>query len=93
LQHTPRNQSRAGRPDTPRRSRYYDGPVSDHFDGVRFFDPAGAPPRSRGGLLRWMIARRFRRRRIPIVRPRGSRAQHGASPMSVMRAGWCRPPA
>ena len=25
-------------------ARYYDGPVSDHFDGVRFFDPQGAPP-------------------------------------------------
>jgi L-ascorbate metabolism protein UlaG (beta-lactamase superfamily) len=43
-----------------RRSRYYDGPVSDHFDGVRFLDPAGAPPRSRADLLRWMIARRWR---------------------------------
>jgi hypothetical protein len=21
------------------RNRYYDGPVSDHFDGVRFFNP------------------------------------------------------
>jgi L-ascorbate metabolism protein UlaG (beta-lactamase superfamily) len=52
--------AREKREPTPRRSRYYNGPVSDHFDGVRFFDPAGAPPRSRGDLLRWMIARRFR---------------------------------
>ncbi len=34
-------------------SRYYHGPVSDHFDGERFFDPDGAPPRSRRDLLRW----------------------------------------
>jgi hypothetical protein len=25
--------------DTTRMSRYYNGPVSDHFDGARFFDP------------------------------------------------------
>jgi L-ascorbate metabolism protein UlaG (beta-lactamase superfamily) len=34
---------------------YYSGPVSDHFDGVRFFDPYGAPPRSLGDLLRWQF--------------------------------------
>jgi L-ascorbate metabolism protein UlaG (beta-lactamase superfamily) len=44
----------------PRRPRYYDGPVSAHFDGVRFFDPAGAQPRSRADLLRWMITSRWR---------------------------------
>src|SRR5580704_15366111 len=39
-------------------SRYYDDPVSDHFDGERFFDPDGAPPRSRRDLLRWRLHRR-----------------------------------
>src|SRR2546421_5132489 len=24
-------------------ARYYDGPVSDHFDGTRFFDPHSSP--------------------------------------------------
>ena len=41
-------------------SRYYHGPVSDHFDGERFFNPHGAPPRSRHDLLRWFVDRRFR---------------------------------
>jgi L-ascorbate metabolism protein UlaG (beta-lactamase superfamily) len=41
-------------------SRYYTGPVSDHFDGERFFDPGGAPPRSRGDLLRWRFGRQSR---------------------------------
>ena len=36
-----------------RAAHYYDGPVSDHFDGVRFFDPNGAPPKAFGDLLRW----------------------------------------
>src|SRR3546814_5919740 len=43
---------------------YYRGPVSDHFDGARFFNPEGddtlAPPagRSRGGfLLRYLFGR------------------------------------
>ncbi|MBN8919580.1 MAG: MBL fold metallo-hydrolase, partial [Rhizobiales bacterium] len=34
-------------------ARYYEGPVSDHFDGTRFFDPHGAPPKSFTDLLRW----------------------------------------
>jgi L-ascorbate metabolism protein UlaG (beta-lactamase superfamily) len=33
--------------------RNYTGPVSDHFDGVHFFDPDGSPPKSIGQLLRW----------------------------------------
>jgi len=41
-------------------SRYYTGPKSDHFDGERFFDPQGAPPRSRRDLLRWHVDRRWR---------------------------------
>jgi L-ascorbate metabolism protein UlaG (beta-lactamase superfamily) len=39
---------------------YYAGPISDHFDGVRFFDPYGASPRSRRDLLRWFVDRRRR---------------------------------
>jgi len=41
-------------------SLYYQGPASDHFDGERFFDRDGAPPRSRRDLLRWFIDRRWR---------------------------------
>jgi L-ascorbate metabolism protein UlaG (beta-lactamase superfamily) len=40
--------------------RYYTGPVSDHFDGARFFDPHGASPKSRRDLLRWFVDRRRR---------------------------------
>src|SRR5436309_480644 len=36
-------------------ARYYDGPVSDHFDGTRFFDPNGAQPRSVIDLIRWRL--------------------------------------
>lgn len=38
------------------RARYYDGPVSDHFDGTHFFDPHGVPPKSLPDLLRWWTA-------------------------------------
>lgn len=34
-------------------SRYYSGPVSDHFDGTYFFDPYGVPPKSPLDVLRW----------------------------------------
>ena len=38
-------------------NRYYHGPPSDHFDGVRFFNP-GQPStdRSLGDMLRWKLA-------------------------------------
>nr|AGU09750.1 Beta-lactamase superfamily domain [uncultured organism] len=39
-------------------NRYYQGPPSDHFDGVRFFNP-GQSPTDRGikDVLRWKLAR------------------------------------
>ncbi|NRP69333.1 L-ascorbate-6-phosphate lactonase UlaG [Ensifer psoraleae] len=37
---------------------YYSGPVSDHFDGVRFFNPGGTAPRGFGDLLRWQLGGR-----------------------------------
>jgi L-ascorbate metabolism protein UlaG (beta-lactamase superfamily) len=33
----------------------YSRPVSDHFDGMRFFDPDGAPPKSLREVLRWQF--------------------------------------
>jgi L-ascorbate metabolism protein UlaG (beta-lactamase superfamily) len=45
---------------TGKMSRYYNGPVSDHFDGERFFDPHGVRPRDRRDLFRWFIDRRWR---------------------------------
>src|SRR6202050_274331 len=41
-------------------SRYYTGPVSDHFDGERFFDREASPPRSRRDLLRCFLQRGLR---------------------------------
>jgi L-ascorbate metabolism protein UlaG (beta-lactamase superfamily) len=41
-------------------SRYYHGPVSDQFDGERFFDPHGVSPKSRSDLLRWFADRHSR---------------------------------
>ena len=37
-------------------NRYYNGPVSDHFDGTVFFNPGGRPPGSFADLLRWQVA-------------------------------------
>lgn len=36
-------------------SDYYAGPVSDHFDGARFFNPGGEPPRPFTQFLRWQL--------------------------------------
>jgi len=59
-------------------ARYYDGPVSDHFDGVRFFDPHG---------------RYGRRALMPIGRRHGLRAPTGASRSSGTRQSCCKRPA
>src|SRR5205814_7827411 len=34
-------------------ARYYDGPVSDHFDGTRFFDVHGPAPKTLADQWRW----------------------------------------
>jgi L-ascorbate metabolism protein UlaG (beta-lactamase superfamily) len=34
-------------------ARYYEGPVTDHFDGLRFYDRHGTAPKGVGDLLRW----------------------------------------
>ncbi|OJF89822.1 MBL fold metallo-hydrolase [Pararhizobium antarcticum] len=34
---------------------YYQGPVSDHFDGVRFFNPGGEAPKGFRDVLRWQF--------------------------------------
>ena len=41
-------------------SRYYQGPISDHFDGERFFNALRTPSRGRWDLLRWTIDRNWR---------------------------------
>ena len=37
------------------RNPYYDGPVSDHFDGLNFFNPGGHPPKGFVDLLKWQM--------------------------------------
>ena len=41
-----------------RGNAYYRGPVSEHFDGTRFFNPGGIEPRGRLDFLRWQLLRR-----------------------------------
>jgi L-ascorbate metabolism protein UlaG (beta-lactamase superfamily) len=41
-----------------RGNAYYQGPVSDHFDGLQFFNPGGPGPKGRLDLLRWQITDR-----------------------------------
>ena len=68
-------------------------PVSDHFDGERFFDPCGAPPRSRWDLLRWIIDRMARHQgevaglgAVALCRPSAGRVEGAAC-----RICLCRP--
>ena len=79
--------------------RYYDGPVSDHFDGTRFFDPHSSPPNSLPRLAHWMATRKRgrgrngSRARSSIGRRGASRARLGGCRSSVTPRGCCRPPA
>ena len=68
-------------------SRYYNGPVSDHFDGERFFDPHGPPPRSRRDLFRWLADRRLRgtRAKWPAWAP-SPHADH--PPVRIEGSAW-----
>jgi L-ascorbate metabolism protein UlaG (beta-lactamase superfamily) len=43
----------------------YAGPPSDHFDGARFFDPDGVPPKSLVDLLRWQLGSNRQRQAWP----------------------------
>jgi L-ascorbate metabolism protein UlaG (beta-lactamase superfamily) len=47
----------------------YAGPASDHFDGTRFFDPDGAPPKSLGDMLRWQFGTDRQRKAWPAWAP------------------------
>lgn len=41
------------------RNPYYRGPVSDHFDGARFFSPGFVADRSLMDVLRWRLSSKF----------------------------------
>lgn len=36
----------------------YSGPVSDHFDGKKFFNPGGSQPHGPKQVLKWMLSRK-----------------------------------
>ncbi|MCJ8309237.1 MAG: MBL fold metallo-hydrolase [Rhizobiaceae bacterium] len=37
------------------RNPYYDGPISDHFDGLNFYNPNGVAPKGFVELLKWQM--------------------------------------
>ena len=51
------------------RNAYYSGPVSDHFDGLRFFYPGGPRDKSLGELWRMIRDARTRARAWPANPP------------------------
>jgi L-ascorbate metabolism protein UlaG (beta-lactamase superfamily) len=48
-----------------RSEKTYSGPKSDHFDGERFFDPHGAPPKKLREVLRWQFGGERERAKWP----------------------------
>ncbi len=41
----------------PKKNPYYQGPISDHFDGTQFFLPDDLPPKGLKDLLKWQFGR------------------------------------
>jgi L-ascorbate metabolism protein UlaG (beta-lactamase superfamily) len=64
----------------------YDGPVSDHFDGTRFFDPDGVPPKSLGEVLRWQFGPGRERQAWPVWAP----SPHADTPPPRVSGGKVR---
>ena len=62
------------------------GPVSDHFDGARFFDPDGVPPRSLREVLRWQFGPGRQRQAWPVWAP----SPHADTPPARVSGGKVR---
>ncbi len=43
------------KPPSKPKNPYYQGPVTDHFDGTRFFNPGGIAPLGFRAMLRWQF--------------------------------------
>jgi len=64
----------------------YSGPVSDHFNGRKFFDPDGAPPKSLRQVLRWQFGRGRQRQAWPKWVP----SPHADTPPARVDGGKVR---
>ena len=71
---------------TRRRTKTYSGPPSDHFDGKKFFDPDGVPPKSLGEVLRWQ----FGGKRNRSVWPEWVPSAHADTPPPQVNGGRVR---
>ena len=56
---------RAARASNP----YYSGPVTDHFDGLRFFNPDGTPPGTLADVIKWQFGEGMTRWKRPVPAP------------------------
>ena len=81
----------------PRRANaYYRGPVSDHFDGERFFNPGGKSPKGLDQVLRlyamenW-IAWPAAFRKAPTTRPSKMKSAP-SSVRGIAKVCWKRTP-
>ena len=77
-----------------RANAYYSGPMSDHFDGVHFFNPNGVRPRGPGAFLKWQLGDRGEPwprsypSRFPVDRPPARFAGAGARITHVGHASF-----
>jgi L-ascorbate metabolism protein UlaG (beta-lactamase superfamily) len=68
------------------RTKAYSGPLSDHFDGMRFLDPDGSPPKSLAEVLRWQFGPGRQRQAWPDWAP----SPHADIPPPVVNGNRAR---
>ncbi len=74
---------------TMTKKRYYAGPISDHYDGTRFFNPDGPRDKSAGDLVRFLTGTRFAAWPRNIVDPKAEAppARVGGTALRVTSIG------
>lgn len=69
------------------RNPYYSGPISDHFDGTRFFNPGGQPPRGGMDLLKWQFSGARKRWPRKVPSPVASRPAAATTDLTITMVG------
>ena len=68
-------------------NRYYAGPVSDHFDGLRFFNPCGIPPGTLRDVIKWQTSEGMVRWERPVPAPPPAKPEARVADLRVTMIG------
>ena len=66
---------------------YYSGPVTDHFDGVRFFNPGGTPPGTIADVIKWQFGEGMQKWSRPVPAPPPTRPERRVEDLRITMIG------